>query len=75
MKKIIIYFFITLGCIALVFLFQSLTALLIGIVWNRVLCSIFSKLSFINFWQSYGIVWILTILGWFFKPNSKEKEG
>lgn len=49
----------------------TIEALVIMVLWNYVLCAIFTTIPTISFWLAWGVLLILNIVGSFFKSSSK----
>ena len=65
----------TLGLIllalAIVCAVGAIEALVVMVLWNYVLCAIFTTIPTISFWLAWGILLILNVIGSFFKSSSK----
>lgn len=65
----------TLGLILLALviacLFGAIEALVVMVLWNYVLCAIFTSIPTISFWLAWGILIILNIIGSCLKKVSK----
>ena len=57
--------------LAIVCAVGTIEALLVMVLWNYVLCAIFTTIPTISFWLAWGILLILNVVGSFFKSSSK----
>ena len=52
-------------------LLGAVEALVVMVLWNYVLCAIFTSVPTISFWLAWGILIILNVIGSFFKSSKK----
>ena len=52
-------------------LLGAIEALVVMVLWNYVLCAIFTSIPTISFWLAWGILIILNIIGSCFRKTSK----
>ena len=52
-------------------LLGAVEALVVMVLWNYVLCAIFTSVPTISFWLAWGILIILNVIGSFFKSSRK----
>lgn len=66
----------TLGLIllalAIVFALGTIEAFVIMLLWNYVLCAIFTTIPTISFWLAWGVLIILNIIGSIFKSSREQ---
>jgi hypothetical protein len=64
-------FGLLLFALAIACLFGAIEALVAMVLWNYVLCAIFTSIPTISFWLAWGILIILNMIGSCFKSRRK----
>lgn len=57
--------------LAIVCAVGTIETFVVMVLWNYVLCAIFTTIPTISFWLAWGILLILNVIGSFFKSSSK----
>lgn len=57
---------LTIACVV-----GTIEALVVMVLWNYVLCAIFTTIPTISFWLAWGILIILNVISSFFRSSSK----
>lgn len=58
--------------ITIVFVLGTIEAFVIMLLWNYVLCAIFTTIPTISFWLAWGVLIMLNIIGSVFKNSRKQ---
>ena len=57
--------------LAITCLFGAIEALVVMVLWNYVLCAIFTTVPTISFWLAWGVLFLLNAIGSFFRSSRR----
>lgn len=65
---------IILGAILLAALVGAIEALIFMLLWNYVVCAIFTSLPTLSFWLAWGVLLLINIIGSAFKSTVNVRK-
>lgn len=74
MKTVLGIIGIILGAILLAALVGAIEALIFMLLWNYVVCAIFTSLPTLSFWLAWGVLLLINIIGSAFKSTVNVRK-
>ena len=74
MKTVLKFIGIILGVILLAALIGAIEAAVFMLLWNYVVCAIFTSVPTLSFWLAWGVLLLINIIGSAFKSTVNVKK-